>query len=176
MYGKYHSVPQIHPPSRISPPCIFSANSYWGIFISHFVLRLRLQKGGRISGTLPYTLFYESFKNWGYYAHVQTVCVPGLSSEGRGLGMRLIVNLPTEYRSEGASSWGKQVKQHYHVTSSQKLYWWRSTIWQILGKDYCVKFSKEIVYLHGGMRLSFLLIVIYVPISDTVWRCAHVSF
>ena len=35
---------------------------------------------------LMYTLFYESPKNWGYYAHA----LPGLSSGGRGLGTRLL--------------------------------------------------------------------------------------
>ena len=33
MKNKYRSVPQIGPPSRISPPCIFSAKSCRGIFI-----------------------------------------------------------------------------------------------------------------------------------------------
>jgi len=32
---KYCSVPQIRPPSRISPPCVFSAKSCRGIFIPH---------------------------------------------------------------------------------------------------------------------------------------------
>ena len=32
MGGLYRSVPQIHPPSRISPPCIFSAKFCGGIF------------------------------------------------------------------------------------------------------------------------------------------------
>ena len=32
-----------------------------------------------------YTLFYESPKNWGYYAHAQTVCTrPLLGGEGPG--------------------------------------------------------------------------------------------
>ena len=32
-----------------------------------------------------YTLFYESPKNWGYYAHVQTWCTrPLLGGEGPG--------------------------------------------------------------------------------------------
>ena len=31
----YRSVPQIRLPSRISPPCLFSAKSCWGIFILH---------------------------------------------------------------------------------------------------------------------------------------------
>ena len=30
---QYHSVPQIRPPSRISPLCVFSTKSCWGIFI-----------------------------------------------------------------------------------------------------------------------------------------------
>ena len=29
-----------------------------------------------------YTLFYKSPKNWEYFVHVQTVCVPGLSLGG----------------------------------------------------------------------------------------------
>ena len=35
-----------------------------------------------------YPLFYESPKNWGYYAHAQTVCTRPLLG-GRGLGTRL---------------------------------------------------------------------------------------
>ena len=32
-----------------------------------------------------YTLFYESPKNWGYYAHAQTVCTrPLLGGKGPG--------------------------------------------------------------------------------------------
>ena len=33
-----------------------------------------------------YTLFYESPKNWGYYAHAQTVCARPLLGEGGGEG------------------------------------------------------------------------------------------
>ena len=33
VFHMYRSVPQIRPPSRISPPCIFSAKSCRGIFI-----------------------------------------------------------------------------------------------------------------------------------------------
>ena len=33
-----------------------------------------------------YTLFYESPKNWGYYAHAQTVCTREGGAWGRGLG------------------------------------------------------------------------------------------
>ena len=36
-----------------------------------------------------YTLFYESPKNWEYYAHVQTVCTRPLLGRGGVLGMRL---------------------------------------------------------------------------------------
>ena len=33
-----------------------------------------------------YTLFYESPKNWGYYAHAQTVCTRPLLGGGEGPG------------------------------------------------------------------------------------------
>ena len=37
-----------------------------------------------------YTLFYESPKTWGYYAHAQTVCTrPLLGGEGLGTRLRL---------------------------------------------------------------------------------------
>ena len=40
-----------------------------------------------------YSLFYESHKNLGYYAHAQTVSTRPLFGGGSGLGMRLSLEL-----------------------------------------------------------------------------------
>ena len=45
-----------------------------------------------------YTLFYKSPKNWGYYAHAQTVCTrPLLEGKGAGDDASVHVNQSQSY-------------------------------------------------------------------------------
>ena len=79
------SVPQICPPSRISPPCIFSTKSCWGIFIPHLSLGcLQRTQTARINDR------YAS-----YFAEVPCFLDPQdwSSSGASGASLRLVLGL-----------------------------------------------------------------------------------
>ena len=64
----YRSVPQIRPPSRISPPCIFSAKYCWGIFIPRISPPPPLSPRRRLTPQPGYEATVESLRFF-YLSH-----------------------------------------------------------------------------------------------------------